>query len=77
MKSTTRIKTLQVSKYFLENYERMSIRDISDDLHIPKSVIHECLTVHLQKIDPVLAEKVKIILEEHSHSMVNRNKNRI
>lgn len=56
-------RTIELANYILEN--KCTVRKAAKQFGISKSTVHKDVTERLRKINEVLADKIKIILNEN------------
>ena len=61
--STTKERCIILATYLVEN--DLTVRAVAKKFGISKSTVHKDVTYTLEKINPVLYEKVKTILEKN------------
>lgn len=61
--STTKERCIILATYLVEN--DLTVRAVAKKFGISKSTVHKDVTYTLEKVNPVLYEKVKTILEKN------------
>lgn len=61
--STTKERCIILATYLVEN--DLTVRAVAKKFGISKSTVHKDVTYTLEKVNPVLHEKVKAILEKN------------
>ena len=63
MKAYIEERTVALAEYIIEN--KTTVRETAKKFGISKSTVHKDVTERLLKINPQLAEKTRIVLEEN------------
>lgn len=65
MKDYIERRTLELAHYIINN--KTTVRYAAKKFNISKSTVHKDITQRLKKINPTLAEQIRIILEENKN----------
>lgn len=65
MKDYIERRTLELAHYIINN--KATVRYAAKKFNISKSTVHKDITQRLKKINPTLAEQIRIILEENKN----------
>ncbi len=63
MKGYIEERTVEIAQYIIEN--KVTVRAAAKKFGISKSTVHKDVTERLKKINPVLAEETKKVLDEN------------
>ena len=63
MKGYIEERTVEIAQYIIEN--KVTVRTAAKKFRISKSTVHKDVTERLKKINPVLAEETKKVLDEN------------
>ena len=63
MKGYIEQRTVEIAQYIIEN--KVTVRTAAKKFGISKSTVHKDVTERLKKINPVLAEETKKVLDEN------------
>lgn len=63
MKGYIEERTVEIAQYIIEN--KVTVRTAAKKFGISKSTVHKDVTERLKKINPVLAEETKKVLDEN------------
>lgn len=65
MKDYIERRTLELAHYIINN--KATVRYAAKKFNVSKSTVHKDITQRLKKINPTLAEQIRIILEENKN----------
>ncbi len=63
MRDEVDIRAVELGKFIVDN--KATVRSAAKEFSVSKSTVHTDVTKRLQNIDPMLCEKVRVILEEN------------
>ena len=63
MKDYIEQRAVELAEYIIEN--SATVRSAAKKFHIPKSTVHKDVSYRLKTINPTLAKKVHVILDEN------------